>query len=78
VKPLDRALLIFSAVVLTGAFAGHAIVSSRSDSRRLVLDCMTEIGWETAADDVPMAQALEQSRDWCEDFMRGEREKLED
>lgn len=69
---LDRVLLVLCAMVLAGAVASHVIGSSRSDGRRLVLECMTELGWETAAENATTADQLEQSRAWCEDFVLGE------
>lgn len=70
-KPLERALLVFSALLFVGAVAGHVIGESRSDERRLVLDCMAELGWETASEDATTPMQLEQSRAWCEDFVGG-------
>lgn len=42
------------------------------EHRRLVLDCMMEVGWETTDEDADVPAQLEQSRVWCEDFVRGD------
>jgi hypothetical protein len=64
--------MVLCAMVLTGAIAGHVIRSTRAHERRLVLDCMAELGWETAAEDATTATQLEQSRAWCEGFVKVE------
>lgn len=40
--------------------------------RRMVMDCMAEVGWEIADEEAPAPVQIEQSRAWCERFVRGE------
>lgn len=64
-------VVIFYCLVQLGMDAIKRCEEPLLEERRLVFDCMLEIGWEVSDEETDARTQLEQSREWCEAFVRG-------
>jgi hypothetical protein len=55
---------------LAGTTAAEGQFETRIEERALVLECMTEYGWEMADEEAAPNVQVEQSLAWCEAFVR--------